>query len=196
MTLASAAPGYDLNELDLYSSILKEAPVLPAPVHAPIYAPAPVIKTIAPAPIYAPAPVFAPVPVIKSIAPVAPVVKAIAPATSYATFTQYHVSHPVVKIGAKKRGTNLYSPCDIVVQVKQRIYGENISITESEARISLENLLDHTAKCLAQVQSEVLEQCITDDVVDTDIVHKWGLDGCAGYRFYKNLSNNANYGHS
>lgn len=94
VTLVTSAPGYDFHDFDLYHS----APLLPAPVHhAPIIAPAPIFKA---APIYAPAPIFKAAPIIKTapiLAP-APVIKTILPATSYASFTQYHVSHPVVKV--------------------------------------------------------------------------------------------------
>ncbi|XP_074037717.1 uncharacterized protein isoform X2 [Leptinotarsa decemlineata] len=102
ISVVYSAPGYDLNELDLYHSpLLKAAPILttpiikeplhlaPAPVYAPepIYAPAPVIKA---------APVIAPAPVIKTVA--VPVVKTVVPATSYASFTQYHVAHPAAVV--------------------------------------------------------------------------------------------------
>ncbi|KAI4463570.1 zinc metalloprotease family m13 neprilysin-related [Holotrichia oblita] len=89
--IVNAKPGIFGEHFD--ASLFASAPVLPAPTFfkepifapAPIVASAPIIKTIAPAPI------------IKAVAPL-PIVKAVAPATSYATVTQFHVTHPVVKL--------------------------------------------------------------------------------------------------
>lgn len=92
--IVNAEPGIFGEHFD--ASLFAPAPVVPAlpaptffkePVfaHAPVVAPAPIFKAIAPAPI------------IKAVAPL-PIVKAVAPATSYATVTQFHVTHPVVKV--------------------------------------------------------------------------------------------------
>nr|CAI5861412.1 unnamed protein product [Callosobruchus analis] len=46
--------------------------------------------------------------------------------------------------GAKLRGANLYPPYNAISQMKQTCYPANIIVTESEAKIPLQNLLDHT----------------------------------------------------
>ncbi|KAF2887918.1 hypothetical protein ILUMI_18255 [Ignelater luminosus] len=107
------------------------------------------------------------------------------------------VNYLNIQSGTKKREANIYPPYNIIAQAKQQCYPDNISVTESEAQIPLQDLLDHTVKRLVQVQSEVLEQRIPDNVDIINILYKWSLDGSGGHSIYKqNFSNNAKYGDS
>ncbi|GJQ86071.1 hypothetical protein Trydic_g10042 [Trypoxylus dichotomus] len=81
INVANAEPGiFDAHSFDASLLASAHAPIFPAVIKAPVLAPAPIISA----------------PIVKAIAP-APIIKAVAPATSYATVTQFHVTHPVVK---------------------------------------------------------------------------------------------------
>lgn len=68
-------------------------------------------------------------------------------------------------------------------------------ITETEATIPLQNLLDLTISRLAHIQSEVLLQNVPDEVININVFYKWGLDGSGGHSIYKqNFANHSEYG--
>nr|CAI5854108.1 unnamed protein product [Callosobruchus analis] len=57
-----------------------------------------------------------------------------------------------IQRGAKLRGANLCPSYNLISQIKQTCYPANTILTDSEARIPLQNLLDHTVNCLFEVQ--------------------------------------------
>lgn len=88
--------------------------------------------------------------------------------------------------GAKARGANIYPPYSSIAKVKKECYPDNycITVTETEASIQLQSLLDLTTKRLVQVQTEILEQLPTG-INEINMIYKWGLDGSGGHSIYK-----------
>lgn len=97
--------------------------------------------------------------------------------------------------GAKRKGANIYPSYPSIAEVKKKCYPPGMFITESEATIPLQNLLDLTISRLAQIQSEVLLQNVPDEVININVFYKWGLDGSGGHSIYKqNFANHPEYG--
>lgn len=65
--------------------------------------------------------------------------------------------------------------------MKQQCYPKEITVSESEAKIDLQKLLDLTTSRLVKVQDEVIER-IPKNVKKVDIYYKWGLDGSTEIR--------------
>lgn len=90
-----------------------------------------------------------------------------------------------VQKGAKARGANIYPAYNQIFKIKQTCYPENITVSESEARIPLQNLLDHTVTRLFEVQQEVFSLHLPPEVYEVNVYYKWGLDGSGGHSLYK-----------
>lgn len=67
---------------------------------------------------------------------------------------------------------------------KQKCYPSNIKITENEAIVNLQSLLDHTTERLFQVIGEVS----SDNLI---FFYKWGLDGSGNHTEFKQKFNNS-----
>jgi len=66
-------------------------------------------------------------------------------------------------------------PCyDQVLCAKQKSYPDNIIVSKSHAEVELQNLLDHTATCILQLQDDHLI-----------LFGKWGFDGSTSNAKYK-----------
>jgi hypothetical protein len=102
-----------------------------------------------------------------------------------------------VQRGAKARGANIYPSYNLILQVKQTCYPKNITVSESEARIPLQNLFDHTIARLVEVQQEVICLHLPVEVPTIDVFYKWGLDGSGGHSIYKqHFTDNPKYSDS
>lgn len=102
-----------------------------------------------------------------------------------------------MRLGAKERGANIYPSYHQIAEAKKQCYPSFMSITENEAVVSLQDLLDLTVQRLVQVQSDVIIQNLSDDCDTISVFYKWGLDGSGGHSIYKqNFSNNSDYADS
>lgn len=102
-----------------------------------------------------------------------------------------------IQRGAKTRGANIYPAYNTISEVKKKCYPNNISISESEAAIPLQDLLDLTIRRLFEVQSEVFQLHLPTEVEQIDVHYKWGLDGSGGHSIYKQtFTNNPKYSDS
>jgi len=63
---------------------------------------------------------------------------------------------------------------DQVLCAKQKSYPDNIIVSKSHAEVELQNLLDHTATCILQLQDDHLI-----------LFGKWGFDGSTSNAKYK-----------
>lgn len=79
-----------------------------------------------------------------------------------------------IQRGAKALGANIYPSYPVIARVKQGCYPQNITITESEARISIQSLLDHTVGRLFEVQREVFLQHLPADIEQVDVFLQMG----------------------
>lgn len=68
--------------------------------------------------------------------------------------------------GAKKKRANIYPSYSAIAAVKKKCYPLGIFITETEAKIPLQDLLDLTISRLAYIQSEVLLQNASDENIN------------------------------
>lgn len=62
-------------------------------------------------------------------------------------------------------------------------------VTETRAELSLQGLLDHSAKRLVAVQEEVVNRLVLTGV--NELICKWGCDLCSGHSRYKQKSENS-----
>lgn len=62
---------------------------------------------------------------------------------------------------------------------------EHVTISESTAEVKLQALLDHTVKQLMRLQDEVLLTLSNSELLDLELVSKWGFDGSSGQSNYK-----------
>ena len=99
-----------------------------------------------------------------------------------------------MRLGAKERGANIYPSYQKIAEEKKKCYPSNINVTETEATVPLQDLLDLTVKRLVQVQSEVIAQNILHKDI-LEVFYKWGLDGSGGI-YKQNFSNNSEYADS
>lgn len=90
-----------------------------------------------------------------------------------------------VQRGAKAKGANIYPAYNQILQIKLTCYPLNIYVSEIEARILVQSLLDHTIKRLFEVQQEVISLHLPADVFVIDVYYKWGLDGSGGHSISK-----------
>lgn len=102
-----------------------------------------------------------------------------------------------MRVGAKERGADIYPSYHLIVEAKKMCYPPNITVSEKEAFVPLQDLLTHTAERLTQVQAEVILQNISENSNIIEIYYKWGLDGSGGHSIYKqNFADNSLYADS
>jgi len=70
---------------------------------------------------------------------------------------------------------------------KTKCYPDNITVNESHAEVELQNLLDHTATRILQLQKEVIYNIWADSVQNLILIGKWGFDGHAEYKQKKQI---------
>lgn len=102
-----------------------------------------------------------------------------------------------MRLGAKKRGADIYPSYHVIQEAKRKCYPVNIKISENEAVVPLKDLFIHTTQRLVQVQANVILQNISEDCDTIEVYYKWGIDGSGGHSIYKqNFSNNSEYADS
>lgn len=95
--------------------------------------------------------------------------------------------------GAKKRRTDIYPAYNRIREVKKQCYPTNISVTEKSAEVNLQDLLDHTAKRIIEVQEEVLSHVDEDVLSQLILISKWGCDGSSGQSQFKQKASHQNF---
>ncbi|XP_054083138.1 uncharacterized protein LOC105219976 [Zeugodacus cucurbitae] len=73
----------------------------------------------------------------------------------------------------------------LLSMAKASSYPDKISVSESQAEVDLQSLVDHTASRIIRLQNDVLDSigCDLDD--NLVLIGKWGFDGSTGHSEYK-----------
>jgi len=77
-----------------------------------------------------------------------------------------------------KTSSNLLPSYEKLLVAKTSCYPEKISVSESQAEVELQNLVDHTASRILKLQGDVLAN---DNVCNLILIGKWGFDGSTGH---------------
>lgn len=83
----------------------------------------------------------------------------------------------------KAYGNDIYPGYDAIKQTKMQCRPTGVQITESVAKVSLQDLLSHTAERILILQKEVLEQM--ENVTECTLIACYGFDGSTGQSSYK-----------
>lgn len=79
-----------------------------------------------------------------------------------------------------------------VLSEKKKSYpdAESVTVSESQAEVELQSLLDHTASRILDLQTEVLNVITDVNISNLVLIGKWGFDGSTGYSDYKQRVSN------
>ncbi|KAE9542437.1 hypothetical protein AGLY_003298 [Aphis glycines] len=82
------------------------------------------------------------------------------------------------RIGAKQRGANIYPSYKQIIESKQRCYPEDINMNEISASMPLQQLLDHTTRCLCEILnfSQYNNTFKNSENCEVEFILKWGCD--------------------
>jgi len=87
-----------------------------------------------------------------------------------------------IRISAKKRNSNIYLPYNDIINAKKLCYPDDLYISESACKVSIQNLLNHTASRIIQsLNFKKIELTTTY----FEMLCKWGCDGSSGQAQYK-----------
>lgn len=87
--------------------------------------------------------------------------------------------------GAKQLNADIYPSYHNILTAKKRCYPKNVLVTQDCAEVKLQDLLDHTAVRLIQVQEPVLSMTEEKHLKSLMLLSKWGFDGSSGQSQYK-----------
>lgn len=93
----------------------------------------------------------------------------------------------------KSKSKHLYPCYDYLLEAKKKCYPEGIEISETGAKVPLQQLLNHTSERLLEFLAEHRNflSVSQDGKIDIKLICKYGLDGATGQSLYKqNFSNN------
>lgn len=90
--------------------------------------------------------------------------------------------YEIIRKATKDIGHNIFPSYEKLIEAKKKCYPKNINVTETAAKVSLQDLLDHTSTRLLETKTE-------DDIKELEeedlILHtKWGCDGASGQSEY------------
>lgn len=91
----------------------------------------------------------------------------------------------VMRSAACEANSKLFPNYETVRAAKKLCYPEGIMITEQLAEVKLQTLLDHTARRIIQLQSEVIKSLKPEQLLNLCLISKWGCDGSSGQSQYK-----------
>ncbi|GAB0091396.1 uncharacterized protein DMENIID0001_062370 [Sergentomyia squamirostris] len=76
-------------------------------------------------------------------------------------------------------------PCYSVLQkAKVECFPENVIVSEREAEVKLQSLLDHTSQRLCMELKEVIvEHCTEEEQANMELISKWGSDGTSQEKY-------------
>lgn len=83
----------------------------------------------------------------------------------------------------KERNCNIYPSYEEVIKCKLLCRPKEISVSESLAEVSLQNLLDHTAQRILLFQKDVLH--VMADISNVVLIASYGFDGTTGQSMFK-----------
>lgn len=83
----------------------------------------------------------------------------------------------------KSRGCDIFPPYSALLEMKTVCRPPQIHISESCAQVSMQNILDHTAERIMELQKEVLAEI--DDISHCTLITSYGFDGSTGQSIYK-----------
>lgn len=72
-----------------------------------------------------------------------------------------------------------------MLKEKASSYPDKISVSESQAEVELQSLLNHTASRIVRLQHDVLGGLADDFVDNLALIGKWGFDVSTGYSEFK-----------
>lgn len=101
-------------------------------------------------------------------------------------------SYNTTRLGAKQRGANIYPSFDKVRSAKLRCYPDGIKVSEVDASIPLQHLLDHTINKLLQTLDYNFINHYDEIDKEINFICKWGCDGSSGYNEYHQCFSNDN----
>lgn len=86
---------------------------------------------------------------------------------------------------------SLFPSYEKVLREKKKSYPNSkyIAVSESKAEVDLQNLLDHTASRILDLQFEVWKDEPGININNLVLIGKWGFDGSSGYNEYKQRFN-------
>lgn len=103
-------------------------------------------------------------------------------------FTRYQyigLRDLIVKKGLKK----LFPRYDKIIEAKKMCYPSNVVATNLSVEVPLQNILDHTASRVFEMQKEVVLSTFTNNIKETAtnliMIYKWGSDGSGSQSNYK-----------
>lgn len=85
----------------------------------------------------------------------------------------------------RKYAPDIFPSYKVVQSEKLAAYPENVQVTEVEAVVPLQSLLNHTATRLLQTQKDVLSSQSFGDSDTLLLFSKWGFDGSSSHNQYK-----------
>ncbi|EFN60836.1 hypothetical protein EAG_00223, partial [Camponotus floridanus] len=86
-----------------------------------------------------------------------------------------------IRVSAKNRNCDIYPPYESIIEAKQICYPSNMQISEHRCEIPLQNLLDHTALRILQIDKI---KKLEENMDNFEILYKWGCDGSSGHSQY------------
>jgi len=89
--------------------------------------------------------------------------------------TKHHYQN--IRISARKRNSNIYPPYNNIINAKKLYYPDDLYISESACKVSIQNLLNHTASCIIQLLNFRKIELTTTHF---KMLCKWGYDGSSG----------------
>lgn len=104
-------------------------------------------------------------------------------------FTRYQyigIRNLIVKKGLKK----LFPTYDKIIEAKKKCYPFNILATNTSIEVPLQNILNHTASRVLEMQKVVLPTFtnnINETVTNLTMIYKWGSDGSGSQSNYKQV---------
>jgi len=101
-------------------------------------------------------------------------------------------SYNTKRLGAKQRGANIYPSYDKVRSAKLRCYPDGIKVSEVDASIPLQHLLDHTINRLLQTMDYNFINHYDEIDKQINFICKWDCDGNSGYNEYHQCFSNDN----
>ena len=97
-------------------------------------------------------------------------------------------SYQLTRTQAKKRKADIYPSYKKIQEAKRRCYPDDIKVDDFKAVVPLQNLLNHTAQRILQVQEDVISAQPVGPK-SLILVCKWGFDSATGQHLYHQKSN-------
>ena len=94
-------------------------------------------------------------------------------------------SWQLIRSSARDQHANIYPSYHEIHAAKVQCCPDGIHVEPEAAVVPLQNLLNHTARRLVQLQEEVIRLAADVQHQRLQLISKWGLDGSSGHSSYK-----------